>query len=279
MAGNIESQTIVAGRHRWFCLSAGSGPTALCLHGAGGSADSFRPLIEVLGKHYSMHAPDLPGHGSTKLGAPFRSGLEEMAEDISVFTEQLGLRPEIIIGHSAGAAVALELNKYVKPSANILINAALGEFEGIAGWAFPALARALAAAPFSGELLSRYIANERRLEGLLSATGSRISPDILARYKKLAADSEHIKGTLRMMAAWRLDALQARLHEIETPTLLIAATGDTTVPSRVSAEAAKSLPNGEYQEVEGGHLVHEEAPTMIARKLLEYLEGVDQHQA
>lgn len=250
--------------HRWRVLKSGSGPVALCLHGAGGSADSFRPLMEHLASDLTMIAPDLPGHDQTRLGTRLRSGLQEMAQDVGLLMRAMNVTPEWMIGHSAGAAIALAMDTDLSPRGHILINPALGSFEGIAGSVFPAMAKGLSMAPFAAELLSRTFSNEKKIRELVAATGTAPTVDIMERYRKLVQSPDHIRGTLRMMAAWDLTPLMDRLSEITTPVLLIAGDNDKTVPNSVSKQANTMLIRSNLVIRGGGHLIHEEAPGVVA---------------
>lgn len=222
-----------------------------------------------------MIAPDLPGHGGTRSGSAGRSGLDQISEDICTLVEEMDQRPQITIGHSAGAAIALNADRRLSPRGHVLINAALSEFEGLAGWIFPAMAKGLAAAPFAAELLSKNLRRKEKLASLLETTGSAISPDIAARYQALASNPAHVKGTLRMMASWDLRPLQARLGSVVTPVLLIAGEQDGTVPAEVSKKAEKTLKNARLIVHQGGHLLHEEDCDSVADDIVGFLRDLD----
>lgn len=263
-AGDIEELILPAGPHRWRVLKSGMGPVALCLHGAGGSADSFKPLMGALSSKLTIVAPDLPGHGGTRLGSSARSGLEPIAEDVAMLLDKLRIAPEFTIGHSAGAAVSLELDQVLSPQGHVLINAALSEFEGLAGWVFPAMAKGLSLTPFAADFLARNLSRDEKLRGLLESTGSDVTEEILLRYQGLAQNREHVNGTLKMMAAWDLKPLLNRMRSIRTRTLLVAANKDGTVPVSVSKKAKQTLYDAELILHEGGHLLHEERPQLVA---------------
>lgn len=260
--------------HDWCVIDTGpkDRPTLLMLHGAGGSGHSFRALIPLLAPHYHIVAPDLPGQGFTRPGSRSRYGLDTMAEDLATLCATMGLVPTFALGHSAGAAIALRMAQILPVKGVIGINAALGSFEGAAGVMFPLLARALAAAPFVPQLVAKLWGNPHSVARLLASTGSPLDAAGQSQYLTLVRDAAHVDGTLGMMAQWRLDALMAALPALHTPTLLIASTGDKAVPARVSAEAARHMPNARYSEIPGfGHLLHEEAAGTVAATALPWL--------
>lgn len=260
--------------HQWCVLEQGSGPLLLLLHGAGGASHSWRNLAPLLVPHYRIMAPDLPGQGFTRAGQR-RFSLDAMAQDMARLCAAEDWHPAAIIGHSAGAALALRLTEIlpVPPRAVVGLNAALGSFEGTAGWLFPLVAKMLSLNPFIPPMAARLFGVGDRVKRLIGSTGSDIDAAGLRQYRTLISDPVHVDGTLSMMAQWRLDALQRRLPSIDVPTLLIAAAGDGTVPARISAEAAARMPFGEYVGLPRlGHLAHEEDAAAVAAILLPWLQ-------
>lgn len=259
--------------HDWHVQVSGTGPDLLLLHGAGASAHSFRRIAPLL-KGYRLIVPDLPGHGYTRTTARDRLGLDTMADDLALLCQGQGWKPACIIGHSAGAAVALRLAEIMPspPRALVGINAALGNFEGMTGVLFPILAKMLATSPFIPHLLAGFAGRRKKVEQIITSTGSKLEPEDLDLYARLMAQPSHVDGTLTMMAQWRLDPLLARLPQISVPTLLITAAKDVAVPPQVSRAASVKLPRVEYAEIPSfGHLVHEEAPDNVAALVLPFL--------
>lgn len=257
----------------WHVQVLGEGPDVMLLHGAGASGHSWRRLVPLL-PGWRLILPDLPGQGFTRAGNRMRLGLDAMAEDLAALAAAQGWRPAALIGHSAGGALAFRLAEALPspPAALVGINAALGAFEGLAGWLFPRLAWAMAMSPLVAPLAARLAAEPGRVERLLRATGSRLDPEGVSLYRHLVTRAAHVDGTLGMMAQWRLGPLLARLERTVPAVLLIAAEGDRTVPPAVSALAAARIPGAQLAEVPGyGHLIHEEAPEVVAALIRPFL--------
>lgn len=267
------SRAVRLGTTDWHVQVTGTGPDLLLLHGTGASGHSWAGLVPLLAG-YRVIVPDLPGHGFSRAGNRARLGLDGMAGDLAALMAEQGWAPVAVIGHSAGAALALRLAEVLPrpPAALVGINAALGSFEGLAGWLFPRLARALSMSPLIAHGLARAATARARVEGLLAATGSRLGPEAIDPYRRLLARPEHIDGTLAMMAAWDLGPLMARLGQVDVPVLLLTAAGDRTVPPAVSRRAAARLPRAALTEVPHlGHLLHEEAAPLVASLILPFL--------
>ncbi len=266
------SRHIASTPHLWHVQIIGAGPDLLLLHGAGGATHSWRHLMPLLADRYRVIALDLPGQGFSRSGARGRSGLDPMAADIAALCAKQGWHPAAIIGHSAGAALALRLAELMQVRAVIGVNAALGSFEGLAGWLFPAMAKVLAMTPMAGHLFSMVSGTRTRAQSLIDSTGSNIDPAGLSQYLTLLRNAGHVDATLAMMAQWRLDALLTRLPAQTVPCLLITSDGDLTVPPVVSQRAAAQLRHAQWVDIPGyGHLVHEENASAVAALILPFL--------
>lgn len=268
------SRRLLAGPHDWWLADLGPADAApvLMLHGLGASGQSFRRTAPPLAGPFRVLIPDLPGQGCTRCGAPARLALPAIAEDLWALCDRLEIHPAAIVGHSAGAAVALQM-ALVRPVPRVVgLNAALGSFDGPAGLLFPMLARGLAALPFVPQAVARLWGTERKVRELLAMTGSPADAETVALYLRLVRDPDHIAGALGMMARWNLSALLTRLPQLAAQVLLIAGSGDTTVPPRVSRDAARRIPGAALMELPGGHLLHEERPDGLSGPILDLLQ-------
>ena len=254
-------------RHDWWVVEHGDGPQVLMLHGAGASGHSFAALVQAMPGCRCL-VPDLPGQGFTRPGSRGRFGIAAMAEDVAALCAAAGWSPKLVIGHSAGVPLALQLSTLMPLDRVIGINAALGQFDGAAGFLFPLLARALAATPFVPALVSRMWGNPGKVRQLIEGTGSRLDDAGIAPYVTLVKRATHVDGTLGMMAAWRVDRLMAGAASLTVPVTLITTAGDRVVPPRISRDAARMLPRAEVRDLPSlGHLAHEEDAGAILRAI------------
>lgn len=265
---NRESSSFVeAGGLSWHVQRMGEGPVVLLLHGTGASTHSWRDLAPRLAERFTVVAPDLPGHAFTGRPRSRDLSLTNMTRLLCKLVEALDVQPAIIVGHSAGAAVALRmaLDKCVAPAAIVSLNGALFPFSGVARHVFPPVARLMLLNPFMPRIFTKQAQSPQRVERLIMNTGSKIDETGLALYKRLFRQPGHVLGALAMMANWDLQPLQDALGEIETPVVLVAAENDKAIPPSTSMRARDDLPNARAVYLRGlGHLAHEEAPGQIA---------------
>lgn len=252
---------------RWHVQIAGEGPALLLLHGTGAATHSWRDVLPLLAEDFSVIAPDLPGHGFTT-GRPSQGlTLPGMAAALTALLDKLDVRPELVAGHSAGAAIALQLvHERGEATPVVGFNPALMPFPGLAAKLFPSLAKALFVNPFVPRMLSGIA----RIPGetgrfLRRATGSQIDAAGITAYETLMGHHRHCGGAMEMMASWDLEALSRLLPQIENPVLLVHSSADSAIPLASVERAAKLIPDCRLEVLPGlGHLAHEEQPGRAA---------------
>jgi len=243
-------------------------PRILLLHGTGASVHSWRGVMPILAQSFDVFAPDLPRHAFTTGHPPEDMSLPRMAAAIARLIEAQNFVPDMIVGHSAGAALALQLaldHGFAGPIVGL--NSALRPFPGPAAQVFPALAKLLFVNPLVPRLFSAAAGFGAEADRFLyRATHSRIEPEGLACYSALLRNSRHTKGALAMMANWDLPTLRTRMGEIANPVLLLHSDNDAAIPLDWATEAHQWLPTSRLESLpELGHLAHEEAPGEVAK--------------
>jgi pimeloyl-ACP methyl ester carboxylesterase len=90
-----------------------SGPPVIFVHGLGGSAEFFTPLIQCLGldKSCSLHCFDLEGHGLSPTSPLSKITIESFAADVNGVFEKANIAPDTgatIVAHSLGCLIAIQ---------------------------------------------------------------------------------------------------------------------------------------------------------------------------
>jgi pimeloyl-ACP methyl ester carboxylesterase len=104
----------MAGRRRdpIHLVRRGAGPPLVLLHGIGGEACVWDPVLDALAAHHDVLALDLPGFGRS---APLPAGTaptpEALAAAVARRLEAEGLQDAHVAGNSLGGWIALELAK------------------------------------------------------------------------------------------------------------------------------------------------------------------------
>ena len=274
------SRFVAAGGIRWHVQVMGRGPVILLLHGTGASSHSWRDLAPDLARDFTVVVPDLPGHGFSESPVVEMLSLPAMALLVESLLKALGLQPQLVAGHSAGAAIAAKmcLNDAMAPAWLVSINGALLPLSGIPGWVYKPAARLLASGGLWVKLLSRSAANRDSVERLVRRTGSVIEPAGVDLYARLLRTRSHTAAALGMMAHWDLNALQRQLLDLKPRLLLLVGDKDLMIPPEQATRLAALLPASELRRMaDCGHLLHEERPEQTAaviRQLVQNEEGL-----
>jgi magnesium chelatase accessory protein len=261
------SRFVRAGGLTWHVQRMGEGPVIFMAHGTGASTHSWRALAPLLARHFTVVAPDLPGHGFTEMPRTELLSLPGMAGALGALLDALEIRPALAVGHSAGAAILARmcLDGRIAPRALFSLNGAFLPFGGAAAHVFSPVARLMAALPPVPWLFARLAGNPGAVERLIDGTGSRLEPDGVALYRRLVRNPGHVAAALGMMANWRLEPLERDLPRLATPLALIVGADDRTIPPADAVRIRALLPAAKLISLPGlGHLAHEEAPAKIA---------------
>ena len=272
------SRFVAAAGLRWHVQRWGPppGPTrppvVLLIHGTGASTHSWRALAPRLAPAFDVVACDLPGHAFTSQGHAWQSSLPGMAQSVGTLMTVLGLEPDIVIGHSAGAAIAarMGLDGHLAPAALVSLGGAFLPLEGLPGRMFLPMARLLSAAPFVPRFFAWRAGDDRLVRTLVDSTGSRLDDAGVALYARLLRNPAHGAGALTMMANWDLRPMASDLRRLALPLTLVAAGNDLTIPPSQARRVQALVAGSRLVELPGlGHLAHEERPDDIAAIVLD----------
>ena len=269
-----KSRFVRSAGRRWhvqqWAAPTPQAPQLVLLHGTGASTHSWRGLAPLLARHAGVLAIDLPGHGFSDAAPGPAVTLPGMANSLRQLLQELALRPSLLVGHSAGAAIAVRmaLDQPGLCAAIVSLNGALLPLHGLAGQLFSPLAKLLAAHRLVPQLFSWRAADPKLVRRLIAGTGSRLDEEGLALYGQLVADTAHVAGALAMMANWDLRPLAAELPRLRTPLHLLVAELDRTVPPGHSQQVARLVPGSTLTMLPGlGHLAHEEQPQQLLAQM------------
>ena len=261
------SRFVEAGGLRWHVQQMGAGPTLLMLHGTGAATHSWRSFAPALADRFTVVAPDLPGHGFTGALPSKRMSLPGMAAAVHALLRELDCTPDLVLGHSAGAAILIRmtLDGFIQPRALVSLNGALMPWRGLPAHIFSPAAKLMAANVLVARLFARRAADRRVVERLVESTGSTLEPAGVDLYQRLVRHPSHVGASLAMMANWDLAALAPELSRLEPPLFLVVGEGDLTVSPSEARRVRERLPGAEVISLPGlGHLAHEERPEEVA---------------
>jgi magnesium chelatase accessory protein len=270
-----HSRSLKVGAVDWHLQMAGNGPLVLLMHGSGASAHSWSEMLPLLARHATVLAPDLPGHGFTT-GAPFDDlTLPRLRELLAALLGALKLgHPALLVGHSAGAALALRwaVDAPRPPKAVLGFAPSLvAPPARLMQWMAPLVQPFATSLPVT-RLLATFAGPTGFVDMLLDSTGSRLPKSQRAAYRRLFGNADHVRGAMSFMAAADLPSLLPACSSLPCAAHFVLGDKDRWIPERpLRAVLDAHLPLAEVQCWPGGHLVHEETPQLAAQRVLDLL--------
>jgi pimeloyl-ACP methyl ester carboxylesterase len=247
----------VAGDLYYFAHEAEnlSRPPVILIHGAGGNQLYWPPQIRRL-HNQRIFAVDLPGHGKSE-GVGHHS-VDDYAEEVLSFLKALKLNAAILVGHSMGGAIALQL--------------AIRSPKRVLGLGLVGSGARLRVAP---ALLQAASDPSTFADAVRMVIDRSFASQTSARLKELAAQRmSETRSTVLYGDFLACDAFNVtdQLSKISAPTLVLSGMEDKMTPSKYSEFLRDQIPRARMELLpDAGHMAMLEQPDKVARILNDFL--------
>ena len=270
----------VAGR-RWHVQVAGAGPDVVLLHGTGAATHSWRQLLPLVAAQYRVIAVDLPGHGFTSRGEHEALTLSRVSRGLRDLLKHMDVYPAVIVGHSAAAAIAIEIVSGTRFSETRMLglSPALLPYGGSFRPFLVPMTRWAADSSLVTGWVTGKARDVRAVRRVLASTGSSVDEVQVAWYQKLLRVESHVQAMLSMMGHWDLSGVLGKLDALGSRALLAYGQSDLAVPIAQLDVVQKRAPRCNYRILDRrGHLAHEEAPAEALQLVHEAVGGEEQRR-
>jgi aminoacrylate hydrolase len=238
--------------------------------GLGGSGEYWRPQVDALSGRYRVILYDHRGTARSDRTLPPDHTIEQMADDVLLVLDGLGVASAHMVGHALGGLIglALALKAPDRLASVVAVNA----------WAkLDAHTRRC----FDTRLS---LLRDSGKDAFIRATPLFLYPAawMAARPKRLAEELKHqaiafpgVETTEARIAAVAAFDVKDRLGEIATPVLSLAAEDDLLSPWTAAKALADGLPRGAYAALpRGGHACNVTEPERFNAIVLDWLAGL-----
>jgi len=274
----LEIHDISVGRHHISTLTMGRGPDVLLLHGLGGTRASLFETAAALSRSYRVHAPDLPGFGSSSKPALGGYNAAWFAEIMFGLMDRLEIPGAHVVGNSMGGRVAIEMGlaapdrvgalgllcpavAWIKRGLHPIVRLLRPEF----GLLPHALRRSVVSSHFWSMFHDRDLIDPA-VADLVVDEFQRIYHTAGARYALLAS-----ARNIYLEAPFGRHGFYRRLADLRPPALFVWGSHDRLVPPAFSRHVHKWLPGAEQITIDGcGHVPQVERPEKINELLLSF---------
>jgi len=253
-------------------------PVLLALHGGPGFDHTiFKPTLSALADAVQVVYLDLRGQGRSGRPAVESCTLEQMADDVAAFCRAVGLDRPIVLGHSAGGFVALNLAVRHPDVVGRLILVDTAAATADMGDAMSTLerrhgpeARAAAERMFGGDFSPAVLDDFMRLVAPAYVRDPAKLPALAEAIARSNFNTEVAGYYFRERAAFY--DLHARLGEIAVPTLVVVGDYDWLTPLNASRLIASAIPGAELVVIpDAGHFAYSEQPELFARAVRRFV--------
>jgi pimeloyl-ACP methyl ester carboxylesterase len=279
----LEIHDVPVGRHHVSTLTMGHGSDVLLLHGLGGTRASLFETAAALSRYYRVHAPDLPGFGSSGKPALGSYNAGWFAEIMLGLMDQLEVSRAHVVGNSMGGRVAIELGLR-RPerirSLGLLCPAVASLKRGLhpivrlmrpeLGLLPHAFRRSVVASHFWRMFHDRDLIDPA-VADLVVDEFQRIYHTAGARHALLAS-----ARNIYLEAPFGRSGFYRRLADLVPPALFVWGSHDWLVPPALSRHVRTWLPSAEQVTIDGcGHVPQVERPGETNALLLDFFGRVE----
>ena len=274
----LQIHDIPVGRHRISTLTMGRGPDVLLLHGLGGTRASLFETAAALSRSYRVHAPDLPGFGSSSKPSLGGYNARWFADIMFGLMDQLEIPGAHVVGNSMGGRVAIEMGltepdrigalgllcpavAWIRRGLHPIVRLLRPEF-GLLPHTFR---RSVVVSQFWSMFHDRDLIDPA-VADLVVDEFQRIYHTAGARYALLAS-----ARNIYLEAPFGRHGFYRRLADLRPPALFMWGSHDRLVPPAFSGHVRKWLPQAEQVIIEGcGHVPQVERPEETNELLLSF---------
>lgn len=236
--------------------------TLLFLHGWGAPTAVYPRLLSFIGGYLPVIAPDLPGFGGTdEPETPW--GVSEYADFVLHFAEKLGLQKVLLMGHSHGGRVSIEIaSRDTLPFA--LTRLVLMDAAGV-----------LPKKTFRQKLRQRQY---KICRAVLETRFCRaLYPDALENLRRSHGSADYLNATPMMrqtLVKCVNTDMTPKMPSIKQPALLLWGEKDTATPLSDGQTMEKLIPGAALVTIPGGsHFPFLEDWGLFSRVLGSYLSS------
>ena len=247
-------------------------PVLLLLHGFPSASHQFRRLIDALGTHFRLIAPDYPGFGHTEAPADFAYSFEALTDTVEGFLLAVGVERFVVYAFDFGGPVGFRLaRRHPEWIAGLVIQNANAYEDGLseAARATVSLGPGVPGAEAKVHGLLQLPVTRGQYEGG-TADPSTVAPDGWTLDQHFLDQPGRKDAQVALALDYhsnvaRYPAWQQWLRDHRPPALIVWGRNDPFFPESGAHAYLRDLPHAELHVFDTGHFALEERLPEIAR--------------
>jgi pimeloyl-ACP methyl ester carboxylesterase len=252
-------------------VTCGSGEPILFIHGMPTNSRLWSGVIDRLCDRYTCFAVDLPGMGKTPRTPYGPDYFRRVAEQVDALRIENGIDKWHVVGHDAGAAVAVHYAHYFQEHVHHLALLSPSVFPELRPYFLLEPLRK----PILGEVLAPLIhlmfwriAMHRALGG--KKDREEILKDFCAPFSGLAGPWQFMRAMRWGKPAKLLADVPAFLPQLLMPTLILHGSRDAAIDEAFARRAYSLIPNSSMLTLDSGHFIPLHKPEAVAAWLTRF---------
>lgn len=240
------------------------------IHGLGGSLSSWQFLMGGLSGAHRMTALDLPGHGNSSKNAPSEVdySVPGLASDIAAALGSSKRKPAVVVGHSMGGAVAMQL---AIDHPELIAGLVLIDSAGLGASISDELVQLMAGKPGADTaraLLTLFFADKKLVN-------DRGIEEMAGFQQDGGWEAQQALAKAAFPGGRQHSALRDSLSRIDKPVLLIWGENDRVIPLADAVAALSDFPDALLKVLPNiGHVPQVEQPATVATAVDRFVRSI-----
>lgn len=265
-AGLTQRELTIQGR-RVSYLVGGSGEALVMVHGFTANKDTFDAVARYLTPHYTVYAPDLPGHGDSDRDLHADFSIEALVDHVRQFVHALGLKRVHLCGSSlGGGVVGFYAARFPDEVASIWLIDAACTSEFLTDSDMIKHYDATGKFPY---LVQTHEEHARKLD-MVFGKPAKMPHCMKVAFAKAAISDFAIQREI-LKQVRKTVPIDTQYSNLTTPALIVTGDNDLVVPPSSVQSLAKVFPRNTIEIVKGaGHIPMVERPGKSAQDYLAF---------
>jgi len=245
-----------------YLESGNSDNTLVLIHGLGGSANRWEPVIPHFKEHFRVIVPDLIGFGySDKPLVDYTTVF--FSEFLKKFLEKLEIKNPVLIGSSLGGQIIAE---YALNNNNAVQKLILISPSGVMKHSTPALDAYVMAALYPNQEAAKNAFE-------MMSGSSKIDPKIVEDFvKRMQLPNAKMAFMSTLLGLKNSQILTEKLSSITVPTMVVWGELDPVIPVKYADSIVSTIKDCRFYRMDGcGHTPYVDDPEKFAKTVMEFL--------
>jgi len=263
--------------HRLAYHRAGDGEYLVLLHGITTYSFIWQEMVPALSERFTVISLDLLGCGESDMPLDVSYAIQDHADRLFGFLNELGIEKCHVVGHDLGGGIA---QIFAVRHPEMLFDLTLVNSVGYDFW--PVQPVTALRTPIVRQLLmaSFDLGTFRVVVKRALYHKDRLTPELMAQFMRPLSSSEGRKAFMhfaRCLDNHNLTDIADDLHRLPVPTLVVRGDADPYLSAVIAERLADEIPEARYERIAtASHFIQIDEPDWLSGQIVGF---IDEHRA